>query len=457
MTLPRTLCCALIALTMAGMTAGAAGASTPATQGADAADEWAYPIVKGDTLIAIAATHLLEPGRWRDLQKLNHVRNPRRLVPGSTLRIPLAWLKSEEGAAEIVYARGQVMVRAPGEAAPSPGRQGQRLPAGSLVETAADSSLALRLSDGSRLLVAPGSRATLDELREYRRAGLHRTQVDLQRGSLESQVTPSRSATVPYKVRTPVAILGVRGTDFRAHAADERTGVEVLSGAVGAVAGVEQRVEAGFGTYARAGAPVAPPRPLLAAPTMLPPAASPVDGRLEARWAAVPGAAAYRAQLFGDDASLLRDARFDGPAAAWSDVPVGRYRLRVRAIDGDGIEGLDAGTAVERVAAAAPAFPLPPYPGQPYAGSRIAGPDVTFAWTVRESGRRYRLQVAASADFASPVVDVADAAAAPLSVLQKRLSLHPGRWFWRVAALGDDGRPGPFAAAVPFEVVEPAR
>lgn len=437
-------CCAWLA----GM------AGTAHAAGADGADEWAYPVARGDTLIAIAATHLTEPRRWADLQKLNEVRNPRRLMPGSSLRIPLAWLRSEAGSAEIVYARGSVQVQLPGEAAPVTARQGLRLPPGTLFETAADSSLALRLADGSRLLVAPGSRARLEELHEYRRARLYRTQIDLQRGSLESQVTPSRSATVPYKVKTPVAMLGVRGTDFRAHAADARAGVEVLNGAVAAAAGAERRVEAGFGTFARAGAGVAPPRALLPAPALAAPAASPVDGRLAVPWPAVAGAVAYRAQLFGDDGSLLRDGRVDTPAVAWDDVPVGRYRLRVRAIDADGIEGLDSGTAVERVAAAPPAFPLPPYAGHPYAGSRIDRGSVVFSWSVRETGRRYRLQVAAGPDFAAPAVDLADTAPEPLSLVQRVVELPPGRWYWRVAALGDDGRAGPFGAAVPFEVAE---
>lgn len=447
MTAFRLACCALLA----GLTASAFAA------GDDGADEWAYAVVRGDTLIGIAARHLTEPRRWPELQKLNAVRNPRRLMPGSAVRIPVAWLRSEPASAEVVYARGQVLVRSPGEAASAPARQGQRLPAGSQVETAADSSLALKLADGTRLLVAPGSKATLEELREYRRANLYRSQIDLQRGSVESKVTPSGSATVPYRVRTPVAMLGVRGTDFRAHAAPDRTGVEVLSGAVAAAAGAQERVEAGFGTYARPGTGVAAPRPLLPAPMLVPVTSSGADGRVEARWGPVAGAAAYRAQLFGDDGSLLRDALVDTRVARWDGLEVGRYQLRVRAIDADGVEGLDSGAALERAAAEPPRTPLPPFPGHPYAGNRIAGPYVTFAWTVRETTRRYRLQVAAGEDFAQPVVDVSDTAPPVLSVVQHRVSLPAGRWFWRVAALGDDGLAGPFAAAVPFEVVEPAR
>lgn len=427
---------------------------------ADPGEEWAYPIARGDTLIAIAATHLAEPRRWPELQKLNEVRNPRRLVPGSSLRIPLAWMRSETAPAEVVYARGEARVQAPGEAAPSAARQGQRLVPGTMLETGTDSSLALRLADGTRLLMAPGSRATLEELREFRRAGLYRTQLDLQRGSVESQVTPSRSATVPYKVRTPVATLGVRGTDFRAHAAAARTGVEVLSGAVAAAAGAERRVEAGYGTFARAGGGVAPPRELLPAPQLPPVPPTPADGRLQLAWSPVAGATAYRAQLFASDDSLLREARTDQPAAAWDALPQGRYTLRVRAIDADGIEGLDARVALERLAAAPPpppVWPLPPRTGAPYAGNRIAGPSVSFAWSVRETGRRYRLQVAADPGFAQPQADLTDESAPALAIVQRELRLAPGRWWWRVATLGEDGRAGPFSDAVPFEVTEPGR
>jgi len=61
-----------------------------------------HTIVPRDTLIALGRALLTDPGRWRAVQKLNHVRNPRRLRPGSTLGIPIDLLKSVQGSAEVL-------------------------------------------------------------------------------------------------------------------------------------------------------------------------------------------------------------------------------------------------------------------------------------------------------------------------------------------------------------------
>ena len=76
---------------------------------AESADaDWRYRIRTGDTLITLTADWLAPPKTWRDLQKLNRVPDPLRLRPGSTLRMPVAWLKREASVAEAVFARGQV-------------------------------------------------------------------------------------------------------------------------------------------------------------------------------------------------------------------------------------------------------------------------------------------------------------------------------------------------------------
>ena len=55
--------------------------------------EWQYSVRRGDTLIGIAKRYFTDPAQWVDLQKLNAVRNPRRLPPNPILRIPVEWLR----------------------------------------------------------------------------------------------------------------------------------------------------------------------------------------------------------------------------------------------------------------------------------------------------------------------------------------------------------------------------
>jgi hypothetical protein len=84
----------------------AAGWVQAQTEAADA--DWRYRIQPRDTLITLTEAWLAPPRTWRDLQKLNRVPDPLRLMPGATLRMPVAWLKREASVAEAVFTRGQV-------------------------------------------------------------------------------------------------------------------------------------------------------------------------------------------------------------------------------------------------------------------------------------------------------------------------------------------------------------
>lgn len=48
-----------------------------------------YTIQRGDTLIHLAQRHLLREGDWVRLQRDNAIADPRRLRPGSRLRVPV--------------------------------------------------------------------------------------------------------------------------------------------------------------------------------------------------------------------------------------------------------------------------------------------------------------------------------------------------------------------------------
>lgn len=426
---------------------------------ADDQAEWAYRIAPGDTLISLSEAYLQPQPGWRGLQQLNKVADPRRLVPGSTLRIPVAWLRSESTLAEIVHVHGEPELRQPGERTGSPARVGQRLSAGTLLRTGPQSSLVLRFADGSRMMVATDTQLTLDKLLSYGRSGLQRTQLRLDGGSVESQVVPARTPYRHFEITTPVATLGVRGTEFRAHAGMDSAGVEVLQGAVGAEAGRELRVDAGYGTVADAKNGVAPPVELLPAPGLQATPAAYAGTPLPLRWNAVPGAQAYRAQVLDASGALWLDRRVAAATTTdWDASATGRFQWRVRAIDARGIEGFDAMASVDVAAAAPPLPPGPPAPRdpQPTSGARVSGASVSFSWLAVEAGRRYRLQVALQPDFGAPVVDITDDQPTQLSLVQRRVMLAPGRYHWRVASVSPEGVSGDFRAGGQIEVVAPA-
>ena len=437
---PRWAACALFV-----WAACSAFVFTPLPALAQTADElFAYRVEPRDTLIGLHARLMRPEADWRVVQKLNRVADPRRLQPGALLRIPISMLREEGVPAEVLQLHGEVWVERAGAARQALATS-TALMAGDTVVTGAQSSLALRFADGARTLLGPESRLLIERHVRLGASGAVDTRLRLLGGGAEAEVPP---ATAPkpaprFELRTPVVNLGVRGTEFRGRVDGPRTLAEVLQGrvAVGARA-----VEAGSGTVASEGS-VAPPRPLLPAPEV-----SAVPLRIERMPLQLPlgraeGATRYRAQVYdmGETPKLMLEGLFEQSFAAWSDdIADGRYELRVRASDADGIEGQTA-----RQTFTLKARPEPPFLLRPRAGEKVVEPEFTLAWARNPQAARYKLQVAPRADFATPQVDRAD-----LETNELRITLPPGTYHWRVASVRPDGDAGPWGDAQTLERVE---
>lgn len=408
-------------------------------------ERWRYTVVRGDTLIGIATRELQEPKHWRELQRLSGIRDPRRLPVGRVLEIPPAWLRPQAAVATLALRVGAVERREAGGSF-APIDAGATLRATDELRTGVDGWALVTLADGSRLQLAPGTRVTLLRLAVQRGSGGADAGFQLHEGRTESVVKPD--APKPrYEIRTPHATLGVRGTEFRASADAEASRAEVTAGTVQVVhaAAGTLALPAGRGVVATA-AGLSPPHPLRPAPDL---AAQPEAIErlpLQLGWGGDALAIGFRVQLrdADDPRRVLRDGRFADPRAAWPDQPDppdGRYLLRVRAIDEQGLEGADTDRVVTLQARPEPPVTLAPRPE-----ARQYGPEAAWAWARRDQAARYRLQVAATPDFAASVLDRADLAGTEL-----RLPLAPGRWYWRLASLPAEGRPGPWGDALAFE------
>lgn len=410
--------------------------------GAGAADgSWAYRVQVGDTLIGISQRWLVPGADWRDLRRVNRIANVRRLVPGSVLQVPLALLRQQALMAEVLYTHGEVSVQKSGGAMLGLA-SGAKLSAGDLVRTGLQSSAALRFADGSRVLLRPGSVLRIERMVRLGDSEAVDTQLRLDEGGTDTRVPKLSSPR--FEIRTPVVNLGVRGTEFRTRAEPTRTAVEVIEGIVAGSAGpaaaaAARSIEAGFGALASPTG-VASPSPLMAAPD-LQAVASRID-RLPLRlsWQAAASGTSYRAQVFDGIESdrLVLDGLFDNPSARWADdLPDGRYRLLVRAVDASGLEGRDASTTFTLKAR-----PEPPFLTRPRAAERSADETVLFAWTRNAASARYRLQVADTPDFIAPRLDRNDIAAS-----EHLMPLPVGTHHWRMASIRADGDMGPWSDA----------
>jgi len=439
----------LLVLAAATAAASVALAAGPQPMAADE-PTYVHVLQPGDTLIGLGRRYLVEPGSWPELAHLNQVRQPRRMPIGSSLRIPLRLMRTEPGLAIVTSITGSV------RGTDAPLIVGQTLPQGSELNTGSDSHATVRLVDGTLLRLRSSGRVRIDEARRVTGTGAVRSGVQLDRGRVEIDAQPARGGQPGFRITTPQGVLGVRGTQFRVEADGALTRGEVLEGTVAVsgtgAAGNKQRVAAGFGTVVDAAGRVAQPVALLPAPdtSQLPVLYERPLVRL--RLPAQPGAVAYRVLVARDETfdAVLADVRSATPELRIAGLPDGRYPMRLRATDAQGLEGRDARALLQLKAQ-----PEPPLPRTPTPRAVISGTRVDFAWTASSEAQRYRLQLARTisggAEFAVLDRDLKDLQA----VAQSLDPLPPGAYVWRLASVRADGDQGPFGDAQSFELRAP--
>jgi hypothetical protein len=425
-------------------------AAFAAIPGAHAGD-WLYRVRPHDNIWTLTSRYLKPGMPWQKLQAYNKVADPYHLPPGSSLRIPVAWLRVQPAEATVAAVAGDATAFLPGQTSPVPVTPGMKLGYGARIDTGAHASLTLEFADGSRVLVQDGSELTLDRMSAYGDTGMADTQLRLQHGRISNAVTPMPGNTAHFTVQTPGAISSVRGTHFRVAAADGHSQAEVLKGRVD-VAGQRRHVQVGHGAGVAVADGQRPGRVhrLLQAPALDCPARPVTRLAYPLDWTALHGAAHYRVQIAPDarfETLLLDRVTGAEPHASLPDLPNGDYALRVRGIDADGLEGLDADCVLH-----AAMHPQPPLVQEPQAGGKARDERPSFRWSESSEAASYAWQLASDAQFAHLLAErpqlTGDHVRAPQA-------LPLGRYYWRIASRDRAGRLGPYTDALPFDRVAP--
>jgi hypothetical protein len=411
--------------------------------------DWIYTVRPGDTLWDLSERHLLNVFYWRRLQAYNDVSDPWRMPPGLRLRIPVRWLKVQPAPARVVAATGGGTVTRAGSSSTSSLVEGTLLHAGDTVEVSATGSATLGFADGSRLLIAPGSVVRMDALRAYGDGGMVDTRVRLQEGRTDTQVPATKYPATRFEIWTPAAVSAVRGTEFRVGVAEEGgvSRTEVLAGMTEVNAQNRSvRVREGLGTITTRGRPPGAPRLLLPAPdlTVLPPKFDrvPIRFRIEP----VANAQAYRIEIAPTSAfeTLLFDSVGEDTMVRGPDLPDGRYGMRVRAIDDQGLEGFDATAEI-----VVDARPEPPLLMEPIKEGKVREEIPAFRWSMPVNAVSFRFQLTKNDDFTAPLVNLDAQTSTSLRLDQP---IAPGDYSWRVATTEASGKTGPFSDPQSFEL-----
>ena len=363
------------------------------------AAEWLYTFRPGDTIWDLCMKYTNQRGCWQKLPPLNGVKNDRQIQPGFVLTFPVEWLKEIPKPVTVTFISGEAQVRGFKESQSRPIKSGDQIGIGSVITTSSNGNLNLRFGDGSSLSMEPDSELSLDTLSTNDGYGIVDSRLRLNQGAVKTRV-PKRRPASHFKITTPSAVAAVRGTEYRVSAIDGSTPImrgEVFEGLVDVNTNQNQQaVPAGYGITARKGEALKQPKPLLAAaifsspetPQLLPATVS---------WQSVTDASAYQLELLQNNAEeqLLERRRQTDTTATFEQLDVGCYRLRLRAIDADQLQGL---ASQQTLCIAAP-LPIPELNANQFTYQDRF--HATLSWPAIVEAASYRVQLAHDPSFES--------------------------------------------------------
>lgn len=418
---------------------GACLVATPALAQATLADELSYTVRAEDTLNGLAKRYLVNEAAATVVQKRNRIANPRRMPVGTRLSIPVRLLRYDAMPLRIATFSGPVTVG--GE----PAARGQVLSEGALLQTGANGFVTLVGADGSRVSLPSQSRARVVKARRYAITGAAAIDVEVLSGRADVSAAKQKPADT-FRVRNPVAVTAVRGTQFRI-GYDEKAGLatsEVLEGLVGVnTASTSMPLEAGFGAAAHGDGALAR-EALLPAPQLIDPGKVQTEPVVTFRFSAMTGASGYRLQLARDAGfvDVIAETRVAEPEARLDGIANGRLFVRASAIAPSGLEGLAQTVSFRRQQA-----------GVSGSVTSNAETGYRFDWaSVGDGTPLYRFQLL---DLARPDVPLVDQPGLTKSGLVID-TLRPGNYQWRVGMIqtGPEGSVEVWSDPQKFTAVE---
>ena len=214
---------------------GASFAVTAFTQNKDVTEEATvivYKIKAGDTFNTLVSKYLQQPVDMAAIQKANQLQNINFLPVGAELLIPRHIVKQSASKATIMGLSCATTIRlAPSSKTLS---IGSIVREGAIIDVPPECHVSLLLEDGSIIRLPSSASLKITTLRKNALETAPEVRLDLTRGRVELNVNKGRSKTTPFEIRTPLSIMGVRGTEFRVgYSPEDQAGqVEVLGGIV---------------------------------------------------------------------------------------------------------------------------------------------------------------------------------------------------------------------------------
>jgi hypothetical protein len=201
--------------------------------GADDVSYITYKIKAGDTFNQFAQKYLQQPVDLNEIYKANPIKSIDLLPIGAELNIPRHMLKQRPSKATVMSLSCNAPIRQQGTTNKHL-TVGSVITEGAIIEVPAECHVSLLLEDGSVIRLPSSASLKITTLRKNALEPAPEVRLDLTKGRVELDVHKGRAKSTPFEVRTPISIMGVRGTEFRVgYSPEDQAGqVEVLGGTV---------------------------------------------------------------------------------------------------------------------------------------------------------------------------------------------------------------------------------
>ncbi len=418
-----------------------------------------YIVAPGDTLWRIAHEQLKSQHSWQQLMTFNKIADHAQLEVGQAVRLPQDWMKAFEPLDESITAPAHLPAAASipagkkftvttntGEGAEAADDMASMASITAVAATFGDVSLISEdqvsklkvdtvLADGSRVRTGPNSSVNILLNDGSMLVLLAETEVvlnkplELLQGDLEYTASNYDEQVL---VTTQAGSVSAKQARFRVATNNDgkKMRLEMEQGSATIIGNDRSRaITAGIVIQLEAGKALPEPRQGLMRPDVANIAKRGVNGKINLKWPESRDAKAYRAQLvFARDTYLvLRDVIVDKPQVSWSNVSPGRYNVRLRSIDDNGLEGLNANLSFS-----VQGILNPPPSHSPRDKITLPTNRPWIAWGRIPEAYSYDLQVAKDAAFS---VELQDLTYRVDNYYRYTDALPVGDYYWRVRSV----------------------
>ena len=357
-----------------------------------------YHAKAGDTLMSIASAYTTRTANWTTLGTVNNIARDKGIPIGTPITIPADLLQDEPSEGKVI-ARNGLVTASYADGTTSILNIGNRIVEGMKISTGTNSFLTIGMPDQSRVSIPSNSNVQIATLRKTLYTSSPRVEVALQKGRVLSRVSPLETNKGSYKVRTPLSVAGVRGTEFRVRLGEQDVATEVLDGRVLASLQREEnnrslpRAKGNIITRTTLG----PAVDLLAPPQLTD---MPYRFAENAHFTFTPlaNAVSYHVELANDGDMLDMIAEGSGKAGdvVLEGIQEGNYFARLTAIDPLGLEGMPRVVAVSIRNRAKPVAYAPAQAAPTVASSNPQ--ELVLRWKGSATDK-YNVQVARDSEF----------------------------------------------------------